>query len=116
MEIVDPSKRVLAAAFVCSAYPLGEIIVGVVQWLTFDWRTLLRIVRIPFLLVVIFYWTMPESVRWLMSKGKREEALKVLKKIAETNGKTFDRNMEEQVLYHKEDQKVDLKLTIRFII
>lgn len=103
---MDPSKRVLAAAFVCSAYPLGEVIVGVFQWLTLDWRTLLRIVRIPFFLVVIFYWTMPESVRWLMSKGKREEAVKVLKRIAETNGKRFEKDMEEIVLLSQDYHEV----------
>ena len=30
---------------------------------------------------------MPESVRWLMSQNKKEEAIKTLRKIAKTNKK-----------------------------
>ena len=31
----------------------------------------------------------PESIRWLAAKGKKEEAEAVLKKMADTNGKSL---------------------------
>ena len=35
------------------------------------------------------YWIAPESVRWLLAKGKVEEAAKIAKSIAKQNGKEF---------------------------
>ncbi|RUS86076.1 hypothetical protein EGW08_006169, partial [Elysia chlorotica] len=52
-----------------------------------NWRHLhlaLGILNIPCLLG---YWQTPESIRWLVAKGKKEEAEAVLKKMADTNGK-----------------------------
>lgn len=88
----------LAGTLVTCAYPAGEVIVGLVQWLTLDWRTLLRIVRVPFIVIVVFYWTMPESVRWLISKRRQGEAVDILRKIARANGTILTREAEQTVL------------------
>lgn len=52
---------------------------------------------------------MPESPRWLLAKGKLEEALKVLETMARVNGKEFPESfhskLEERVLQEKHRKK-----------
>ena len=39
----------------------------------------------------------PESPRWLLLKGRKEEALEVLHNLAKWNGTTFPEDMDPQV-------------------
>ena len=41
----------------------------------------------------------PESPRWLVVKGKRQEAEKVIRKIAATNGKIYPENLDLSPLF-----------------
>jgi len=102
----------MAGTFVACMYPMGEMMVGLVQWLTLDWRFLLRILRIPFLAVAIFFWTMPESVRWLVANGKLTQAVDVLKKIARYNGTVVTKETEELVMKHGINEKVRIIVCI----
>lgn len=43
----------------------------------------------PGLLLITYLWITPESVRWLLSKGKTVEAVAVLRKVAATNKRTI---------------------------
>lgn len=45
----------------------------------------MRIMYIPAMLVFSYIWLLDESVRWLLSKGKVNEAVKILKKAARMN-------------------------------
>jgi OCT family organic cation transporter-like MFS transporter 4/5 len=39
-----------------------------------DWRTLQVVFSAPAVVFVSYWWLMPESVRWLIRKGRHEEA------------------------------------------
>jgi sugar porter (SP) family MFS transporter len=45
------------------------------------WRYMLMVQAIPSVLLLVGMWRSPESPRWLISKGRREEALVILKQI-----------------------------------
>jgi len=45
------------------------------------WRYMLLVQAIPSIFLLIGMWRAPESPRWLLSKGRREEALAILKQI-----------------------------------
>lgn len=47
---------------------------------------------------------LPESPRWLISKGHYEHAERVLRRIANTNGKQFDQTKFNRLVY--EEKKV----------
>lgn len=52
-----------------------------------SWRALLAVATFPNLIVIIaaFFGLVPESIRWLLCKGRNEAALKMLLKIAKFN-------------------------------
>jgi len=51
------------------------------------WRWLLALSALPSFLLLVFYTLTPESPRYLCLKGRKNEALIILKKIAKLNGK-----------------------------
>jgi len=52
-----------------------------------DWRYLQLAITLPAIVMVSYKWYLPESVRWLVSKNRTDEAVAVLKHIAEVNKK-----------------------------
>ena len=67
---------------------------------TFNWAIfsqMISIFLIPFLL--------PESCRWLMSMGRAEKTIKILKKIAKTNKKDVPEEVYDSVKKLCEEQK-----------
>lgn len=50
----------------------------------FGWRICYLIGGFPFIYGIIMHYIMPESVQWLLSKGKTDEAMKIVNKINES--------------------------------
>ncbi len=50
-----------------------------------DWRWMLGVMAIPSLIYSVLVFTIPESPRWLLTKGREEEAKKVLSRIGIVN-------------------------------
>lgn len=44
------------------------------------------------MLLFVYFWIIPESIRWNISKGRIEEAKDTLRKVAKVNGKTISEN------------------------
>ncbi|XP_038659852.1 solute carrier family 22 member 2-like [Scyliorhinus canicula] len=75
-------------------FSFGLIILAAVAHLIPAWRNLQLTATIPNFCILTFYWLMPESPRWLLSRKKKEEAMKILQKIAKKNRQTFSINIE----------------------
>lgn len=89
MELLVPEYRVMGSTIMSSAFALGEALIGVTAWFV-PWRIFLRILYIPGVLFVSCYWLTDESVRWMISNDRNEEAACALKKIAAQNGRRLD--------------------------
>ncbi|XP_028161597.1 organic cation transporter protein-like [Ostrinia furnacalis] len=94
-EMFGPKYRVITGASLSTMFAIGQIILSFIAWGVPAWRTLTRVVYGPLLLVISYYWLLTESVRWLMSKGRYEEAEAILRKVAQRNKKKLsDKSLE----------------------
>ncbi|KAJ1521414.1 hypothetical protein ONE63_003087 [Megalurothrips usitatus] len=85
MELVARRQRVVGSSLVASFYSLGCVFLGLVAYTQRDWRSLTRLVYVPAGLSVLTVCLLPESVRWLLARGRVEDAEDVLKKVASVN-------------------------------
>lgn len=67
-------------------FAVGQVILGGVAWLIQPWRYMILALHIPCFLIIAYYWILNESVRWLLSQQKFDEAKIVLEKVAKRNG------------------------------
>lgn len=94
-EISGPKYRVMAGSLMYTSFSIGKIILGLLAWAIPYWRNLTLVIFIPQVVLISYYWILPESVRWYLSKGKFEESEALLKKMAQVNGTTLsERSLE----------------------
>lgn len=81
-----------------------------------DWFLLSIVTSVPFLSYFLYILIMPESPRWLLAKGKLEEALKILEQMAKINKKhfpdSFKDKLEQRVLQEKRRKHKKKELNI----
>lgn len=85
LELVSSKHRVMAFMVLTSANGLAGTALGYLAGYILDWRLLLRVIYIPGLLHLILLCFLPESVPWLLSQSKEEEAIGILREIARVN-------------------------------
>lgn len=85
-EIAHPAQRSTATALFLTFYSVGAIVAG---WTTFgtfridstaSWRIPSALQGLPSIIQLLAVWLVPESPRWLVSKGRHDEALAMLAK------------------------------------
>ena len=85
-ELAHPQHRAIFTTIYNTTWYVGSIVAA---WLTFgtnniqsnwSWRAPTLVMAFPSVIQLCFIWTVPESPRWLISKGKLEKAHQVLAK------------------------------------
>lgn len=71
-----------------------------ITYLIRDWVRLSLVTSLPFVLYFLYWFVLPESPRWLLAKGKFEEASTILETLARVNGKEIPASFKQQ-LKHK---------------
>lgn len=106
--------------FVCFVFLANYIGITVAYWLAFGltfsdnpqviWRFPLAFQCLPALILSVVIWFLPESPRWLVKKGRAEEAKEILTKVREGAG--IGHSQEEvQVEYDEIVRVVELETT-----
>lgn len=67
--------------FITGGQTVSAIVAGAFSEVTMGWRYMLGLAGLPALLQLIGSAMMPESPRWLISKGRDDDAMQVLEKI-----------------------------------
>nr|XP_033812657.1 solute carrier family 22 member 6-A-like isoform X2 [Geotrypetes seraphini] len=66
---------------------VGQLILAGLAYGIRDWHYLQLAVSLPYFIVFLYSWWVPESARWLILNNKPEVALETLKWVAKMNGK-----------------------------
>uniref|UniRef100_A0A4W3H4Q2 Solute carrier family 22 member 3 n=1 Tax=Callorhinchus milii TaxID=7868 RepID=A0A4W3H4Q2_CALMI len=88
-EIVGLEYRRTAGILNQMWFSIGMMILPAVAYFIQDWRNLQLAATIPNFLFLSYYWLIPESPRWMLTRRKNAEAMKVLQTMAKRNGKTL---------------------------
>jgi OCT family organic cation transporter-like MFS transporter 4/5 len=86
LELVGPKKRTVVTTIGCMFWVAGCLLIAVVAYLIRDWQYLQLATAVPGLLFLTFWKFLPESPRWLLSVGRKDEAMQIIQKMAKVNG------------------------------
>lgn len=92
IELMGPQQRTFAGLVVCIFFASAMSLLAAIAFLCRDWFKLALITSFPFVSLFGLWWVIPESPRWLLSKGRIEAAEKIIQKIAKTNKKNIPEN------------------------
>lgn len=97
IELLGQNKRVLTTAFLGIMLVLGGLSYALLCKTFPYWRTFILVAYPPSLLFLSYIYFLPESIRWLLSKGRKEEALEIVEKAAKMNKVTLSEEIMQQL-------------------
>ncbi|XP_067148636.1 solute carrier family 22 member 13-like [Apteryx mantelli] len=96
-EWVGVSYRLHAVLISHCCFAIGQMLLAGLSYSIRNWRLLEIAGSAPLFALFFYFWVLPESARWLMTKGRVEEAKKVLQKAASINKRTIPPGLLEQL-------------------
>lgn len=107
LELVGPNYRSFVTVLTCMFYTMGLMMLSGICYLIRDWVYLGAATSAPFILYYLYWFVLPESPRWLLAKGRFEEASIILEKLAKVNSKELPASFRQQL-----KQKIMCKRTM----
>ncbi|CAL7952036.1 unnamed protein product [Xylocopa violacea] len=86
LEMVGPRKRLVAGVGCQLFFTTGYILTAAFAYFITDWRMLQVAITIPSVAFLLYWWFIPESARWLLTKGRVQEAKDLLQRASLENG------------------------------
>jgi AAHS family benzoate transporter-like MFS transporter len=84
IEYSAPRRRSFNYGLMYSGYSLGILVAALVALAllpTLGWRWVIGMGFVPILLIPVLAWVLPESLEYLMSKGRRTQAVELARKL-----------------------------------
>lgn len=98
MEMVGPRYRLLAGVVCQMFFSLGYMLTAAFAYFITDWRNLQIALTIPGVVFFCYWWFIPESARWLLTKNRLPEAMKLIQIAAKENKVKITDNQLESLL------------------
>lgn len=89
MEMVGPVDRLIAGVVCQMFFSCGYMLVALFAYFIHDWRYLQVALTLPGAVFFCYWWFIPESARWLLTKGRLQEAKILIQKAAKENKVTI---------------------------
>nr|XP_023017401.1 organic cation transporter protein-like [Leptinotarsa decemlineata] len=104
LEMVGPSKRPLAGTICHMFFSIGYMLTALFALYIPHWRYLQFALTIPGVIFLSYWWFIPESARWLLSKNKTTEAKKLIQIAAKSNKVTISDDTLDMLLVSVEEE------------
>lgn len=111
--MVTKENRVLFSSLMVGTMSVAGPLVALIAWLVPHWRYYLRIIYAPAVFFILHALYLDESVRWLLIKGKKDEAKHILRKAAETGNVYVCEETLNDIHCDKSEAKIDLSSLIK---
>lgn len=85
MELVGIRYREMTSVLFHIPFNLGHLTLPLFAYFLRNWHSLQLAISLPSILLISYYWLVPESPRWLFAVGRVDEAVGVLKTAARRN-------------------------------
>lgn len=85
MEIIGIKWRELFSVLYQIPFNLGHLTLPLFAYFIRDWHRLQFALSIPSVILISYYWLIPESPRWLFTVGRVDESVKILERAAKCN-------------------------------
>ena len=85
VELVGAKRKTLIGNLFQAPFAIGESIVALIAMGIRDWKTFQIVVSAPIFLLLLLYFILPESPRWLIATGRYKQAKKILENAAAKN-------------------------------
>lgn len=105
MEMVGPSYRLFAGVACMMFFSLGYVLTAAFAYFITDWRQFQIALTLPGLLFMCYYWFVPESARWLLSKNRKEEAITIIQAAAKENKVEIPQEVLDSLGEEKKEEK-----------
>ncbi|XP_037786103.1 organic cation transporter protein-like [Penaeus monodon] len=89
MEVSAPRQRSSVGSLFAIPWALGYMATPGIAYLVRTWPWLQAAFTLPMTLLLVYFWWLPETPRWLVLKGRFREALRVLSWAARVNGRAL---------------------------
>ncbi|XP_034948270.1 organic cation transporter protein-like isoform X2 [Chelonus insularis] len=99
MEIVGIKWRAAITVLYQIPFSLGHMSLAGIAYLFRHWQHLQLAISLPSIILLSYWWIVPESPRWLLAVDKQQAACKILKKAAKMN-KVEEKDIPELVRKH----------------
>ena len=86
MEIIGGNWKTYLGIGMMFNWATGYCLLPLLACLVPNWKYLQLALTLPLPIFVIIFWFIPECPRWLVTKGKLDEANEILKTAAAMNG------------------------------
>ncbi|XP_022209557.2 organic cation transporter protein [Drosophila obscura] len=111
LEMVGSSYRLFAGVAMQMFFSVGFMLTAAFAYFIHDWRWLQIALTLPGLLFICYYWIIPESARWLLLKGRKDEAFVIIEKAAKENRVEIPSEIYEQLVEEVAEKKKQDNLT-----
>lgn len=91
LEYIRPSMRTFGLNLVIGIfYCLGSMVTPWIAVYLGSWQSYLIYTSLPIAIVPFFYFILPESAQWMLSRGNVEGAIVCYQRVAKFNGRTLN--------------------------
>ncbi|KAG5679752.1 hypothetical protein PVAND_009292 [Polypedilum vanderplanki] len=97
VELVSGKWRTIIGIFNILPVAIAYIICAIISYLTYNWRPMQFVITSPTLFLLLLWPFVPESPRWLLSRGRLDELSEMVQKASRWNNIQLPTNFKKMI-------------------